>query len=174
MHSKIIRSLLGLFALTLALNLHAQSLLGRVVSVADGDTITVLDINKTQHRVRLSGIDAPEKNQAFGEASRKSLSELVANKKVTVIWERQDKYSRKLGKVMLGELDCNLEQLRRGLAWHYKKYENEQPPVDRKSYANAEEVARSKKVGLWGEPAPIAPWDFRSAQRVTTMNENNF
>lgn len=168
MHSKIIRSLLGLFALALTLHLHAEILLGRVIHIADGDTITVLDAKKNQHRVRLTGIDAAEKNQVFGDASKKSLSEPIADKNVNIHWDNQDKYSRKLGKVTLGELDCNLEQLRRGFAWHYKYYEGEQPPVDRKSYANAEKVARSKKISLWRDLEPTPPWEFRKTQRDST------
>ena len=161
--TKPITHVIGLLALVLTLNLRAEILLGKVVNIADGDTITVLDNKKIQHKVRLSGIDAPEKNQAFGGASKKSLSELLADQEVTVRWDKEDKYNRKLGKVMLGDLDCNLEQLRRGMAWHYKKYQNEQPPADRQGYASAEELARTKKIGVWSDSEPIPPWEFRKA-----------
>jgi endonuclease YncB( thermonuclease family) len=147
------------------LNLHAEILLGKVVNIADGDTVTILDNKKIQHKVRLSGIDAPEKNQAFGGASKKSLTALLSDQDVSVYWDKEDQYNRKLGKVMLGELDCNLEQLRRGMAWHYKKYQNEQPTADRQAYSSAEDMARSKRVGLWSDSQPIPPWDFRKAER---------
>lgn len=79
----------------------ADVLVGQVVGVSDGDTITLLDANKTQHKIRLAGIDAPEKAQAFGQASKKSLSDLVYRKQVAVYWEKKDRYQRTLGKVTL-------------------------------------------------------------------------
>jgi endonuclease YncB( thermonuclease family) len=103
---------------------------------------------------------------AFGGASKKSLSELLADQEVTVHWDKEDKYSRKLGKVMLGDLDCNLEQLSRGMAWHYKKYQNEQPPADRQGYASVEDLARTKKIGVWSDSEPMPPWEFRKAGRA--------
>jgi endonuclease YncB( thermonuclease family) len=161
--SKSLICIVGVFA---ALNLHAEVLLGRVVHVADGDTITLLDSKKIQHKIRLSGIDAPEKYQPFADESKKSLSDLVADQNVTVYWDKQDKFSRKLGKVMLNNLDCNLEQISRGMAWHYKKYQNEQSLVDRQTYASAEEEARLNKSGLWIDSEPTSPWEFRTAPRM--------
>ena len=105
----------------------AGTLTGQVVKVADGDTITVLE-NNAQHRVRLQGIDAPEKGQAYGNASRKHLASLVAGKTVTVEWDKRDRYGRILGKVMLGAVDVCLEQVRAGHAWHFKRYQHEQSP----------------------------------------------
>jgi endonuclease YncB( thermonuclease family) len=89
--------------------------------------------------------------------SLESLSELLVDQNVTVHWDKEDKYSRKLGKVVLGNLDCNLEQIGRGMAWHDKKYQNEQTPAERQAYATAEELARSKKVSLWSDSEPIPP-----------------
>jgi endonuclease YncB( thermonuclease family) len=156
---------LGLCSLLWTLNLHAEVLWGKVVKVADGDTITLLEANKTQHKIRLSGIDAPESKQAFGAASKKSLSSMVAGQTVAVQWTKQDKYNRKVGKVMLGDMDCNLEQLKRGMAWHYKKYEREQPRDERQQYDAAEAAARVARVGLWRDVDPIPPWDYRKARR---------
>ena len=107
-------------ALCLVLQVQAETLLGRVIRVQDGDTITVLDDTRTQHKIRLTGIDAPERRQAFGNVSRQSLAEQVAGQSVAVEWDKVDRYGRKVGKVLLGGLDCNLEQIKRGLAWHYK------------------------------------------------------
>jgi len=163
--SKTLIQTLGLFAITFALNLHAEILLGKVVKVADGDTITVLDANKTQHKIRLRGIDAPESKQAFGAVSKKSLSSMVAGQVVAVHWDKEDKYSRKLGKVMLGDMDCNLEQLKRGMAWHYKKYQRDQPREERQQHDAAEQAARVARVGLWSDVDPIPPWDYRKARR---------
>ena len=148
-------------ALCLALQANAETLLGKVINVADGDTITVLDDTNTQHKIRLAGIDAPEKRQAFGNVSRLSLAEQVAGQSVTVEWFKFDKYRRKLGKVLLGGLDCNLVQIKSGMAWHYKQYQREQSPADQQSYAAAEIEARAAKLGLWRDTAPMPPWEFR-------------
>lgn len=150
----------------MALHAHAETLTGRTVGVSDGDTITVLDINNTQHKIRLAGIDAPEKSQPFGQRSKESLSELVFNRTVTVETDKVDRYRRKVGKVRTPEgMDANLEQVRRGLAWHYKEYEQEQTEADRATYAAAEDVARGQRRGLWGDAQQVAPWEFRKAQR---------
>ncbi len=134
---------------------------GRVVGVSDGDTVTVIDANKTQHKIRLSGIDAPEKAQAYGQKAKESLSDLVFGQKVDVEWNKQDRYGRIVGKIMLGGVDINLEQIKRGMAWHYKEYQNEQSPEDRIGYAQSELQAQVKKIGLWRDPAPIEPAVFR-------------
>jgi endonuclease YncB( thermonuclease family) len=143
----------------------AQSLVGKVVSVADGDTITILDFDRTQHKIRLSGIDAPERSQAFGRLSREHLASLVAGEKFAVETDKTDRFGRSVGKVLLHGRDINLTMVAAGLAWHYKKYEMEQPAVDRLSYANAEVQARESRAGLWRDPEPTAPWDWRTAKR---------
>lgn len=144
---------------------YAELLQGKVVGVTDGDTITILDSAHTQYKIRLAGIDAPEKKQPFGQVSKRSLSELVFNKSVLVDWSKYDRYKRIVGKVWVNNLDANLEQVKRGLAWHYTKYEKEQPIEDRLSYSQAEEVARKSREGLWVETNPIPPWDWRKARR---------
>lgn len=143
-----------------------QTLEGRVVGVADGDTITVLGAGNRQTRVRLQGIDAPESAQAFGQVSKRNLSELVFEKQVVVEYEKTDRYGRTLGKVLAGGRDVNLLQVKAGLAWHYKYYQDEQSPADRRLYADAETEARSAKRGLWADPGPIPPWDFRRGKRA--------
>ena len=147
---------IALFNLSVADTLH-----GRVVGVSDGDTVTILDANNKQHKIRLSGIDAPEKAQAFGQKSKESLSEMVFGKSVDVEWDKQDRYGRTVGKIMLGGLDICLEQVKRGLAWHYKQYQNEQSPEDRDAYAQYQSQAQERRVGLWRDPAPIEPAVFR-------------
>ena len=142
-----------------------QTLTGRVVSVADGDTVTVLDSNDTQHRIRLEGIDAPESHQAFGEQSRQSLAEMVSGKEVTVNYQKTDQYGRLVGKILLDGKDINLEQVSAGMAWHYKFYENEQTPEDRELDAKAEETARSVRRGLWQDPNPVEPYQFRKEEK---------
>lgn len=146
-------------ALLLPLSSHAEVLNGNVVSVSDGDTITVLDSSHGQNKIRLSGIDAPEKKQGFGQRSKQSLSDLVFNQRVTVESNKRDRYGRIVGKVVLPSgVDANLQQIKRGMAWHYKAYEREQPPEDRVTYAEAEKAARAARVGLWQDAQPVPPW----------------
>jgi endonuclease YncB( thermonuclease family) len=142
-----------------------QTLTGRVVSVADGDTVTVLDAENTQHRIRLSGIDAPESHQAFGSRSKQSLSDLVFGRDVAVLYSKTDQYGRLVGKIMFDGQDANLVQVKAGMAWHYKEYQREQTPEDRDLYARAEEEARAQHRGLWQDPNPIEPSQFRREQR---------
>jgi endonuclease YncB( thermonuclease family) len=147
--------------LLVVVSAQAETFQGRVVGVADGDTITVLDADNTQHKVRLSGIDAPEKAQAYGQRSKQSLSGLVFGKSVVVETTKRDRYGREVGKVLADGLDVNLEQVNRGLAWHYKAYQREQPPADRTTYSEAEQAAREARTGLWQDPEPVPPWEFR-------------
>ena len=144
---------------------QAETLSGRVVRVTDGDTIVVLDASKVQHKIRLTGIDAPERGQAFGTKSKEHLSDLVAGKSVVVDYSKYDRYQRILGKVLLNGEDVNLEQVKAGLAWHYKKYQGEQSPSDRVKYSDAELEARRHKLGLWHDPSPVPPWEYRQAKR---------
>ena len=134
---------------------------GEVVSVADGDTLTVLDARRKQHRIRLAGIDAPERTQPFGTRSRRHLAALVFRKTVTVEFEKRDRYGRVVGKVILGGTDASLEQVSAGMAWHYKGQASEQAPSDRVAYAWTEEDARVARRGLWRDPSPVPPWEYR-------------
>ena len=154
-----------ILALLFGLTCHAGTINGRVVSVADGDTVTVLTADKVQHKIRLSGIDAPEKAQAFGHRSKESLSGLVYDKTVTVETEKKDRYGRDVGKMLVNGMDVNLEQVQRGFAWHYKEYEREQSSNDRKLYDLAERAARAARRGLWLDAEPLPPWEFRKTKR---------
>ena len=143
----------------------AQSLTGRVVRIADGDTITVLDSANTQHRIRLEGIDAPESLQAFGARSKQSLSQMVFDRDVTIVYQKTDPYGRLVGKITFDGKDINLEQVKLGMAWHYKEYQLEQTPEDRELYAKAENEARIARRGLWQDSNPIEPSAFRKEER---------
>lgn len=162
MNKILIAGLLLAFSVTA----RADLITGRVIGVADGDTITVLDNSNTQHKIRLAGIDAPEKKQAFGNVSKKTLSDLVYGKQVDVEWQKHDRYGRTVGKVLVNGLDANLEQVKRGMAWFYKKYQNELVIDDRLAYLHAEEDAQSNRVGLWADKYPAPPWEFRRAKRA--------
>lgn len=150
-------------ALLLSLQLFAQAevLVGTVVGVSDGDTITVLDADKTEHKIRLMGIDAPEKSQAFGSASKQALSNYIYQREVTVEYKKKDRYQRILGKVILDKQDICLAMISDGMAWHYKDYEKEQSKTDRDLYSQAEIKARSEKIGLWQDNKAIEPSAFR-------------
>lgn len=140
----------------------SEPIKGEVVSIADGDTLTVLDASHVQHKIRLSGIDAPEKSQPFGQRSKQALADQVFRKRVTVEWTKQDKYRRIVGRVLTSDgTDANLKQLELGMAWHYKHYQNEQLSHERERYNLAEEKARSQRIGLWQDMNPEAPWDYR-------------
>lgn len=150
--------LLGL----LVCNANATNILqGLVVGVSDGDSLTMLDAEKRQHKIRLQGIDAPELKQAYGQKSKESLSKLVYNKTIKVHWFKKDRFGRTVGKVMLGDIDICLEQVRRGMAWHFKDYQDEQSVKDRDLYDRAEVEARELRMGLWQDAAPIEPAVFR-------------
>ena len=168
----IIICLISLFLYTPAL---ADTLQGKVIKVADGDTVTIVDDSGTKHRIRLMGIDAPEKNQPYGDVSTQGLVELVSGKTVTIEYEKRDRYKRIAGKVLVdpqGEvfcmaLDCvkkidaGLEQIKAGMAWHYKYYQMEQSEEDRRLYSEAELEAREKPIELWKDKEPMAPWEWR-------------
>lgn len=150
-----------LLTLLFAFACNAETITGHVVGVADGDTITVLDDTNTQHKIRLAGIDAPEKKQAFGNRSKESLSDLVFDKTVNVETEKRDRYGREIGKVLVNGQDVNLVQVERGMAWFYRQYQREQSPNDRRLYEAAEDAARADKRGLWRDADPMPPWEFR-------------
>ena len=125
---------------------QVMTITGKVVGVADGDTITVLDATNRQHKVRFQGIDAPESNQAFGSRSKQSLSEMVFGKPIIVQYYKTDKYGRPVGKVLGGGRDINLEQLRAGMAWFYRFYEKEL----------SKDLCGSRERGEGGAPGPLA------------------
>jgi len=147
-----------------------QALHGVVVAVSDGDTITIRDDHNNAKKIRLQGIDAPEKQQDFSNVSRKHLADLVAGKEVDVEYEKLDQHGRIVGKVTLKNVDICLEQIKAGLAWHYKFFEGEQTASDREVYAAAETRARAARLGLWQYEAPIAPWDFRHGPEVDRIS----
>lgn len=174
---RTLRTLHGAVYLLVFLVLMASagggSLTGKVVAIADGDTITVLDASNVQHRIRLQGVDAPEHRQAFGTVSRTHLGDLVFGKTVTVEYSKTDQYGRIVGKVLLAGRDICLEQVEAGMAWHYKQYQDEQTPEDRKLYAQAEDAARATQKGLWADAHPIPPWDFRHGTRSPLLYDKN-
>jgi endonuclease YncB( thermonuclease family) len=132
---------------------------GKVVGVSDGDTLTML-ISGRQTKVRLAEIDAPEKRQPFGERSKQSLSDLVYGKRVKVNQQDRNRYGRVVGRVYTESLDVNAEQIKRGMAWIYPKYNRDRPLLA------LEREARGAKRGLWTDPNPIPPWEYRHSGKT--------
>jgi endonuclease YncB( thermonuclease family) len=158
---QLIKAALLATLLSLSATAQPQTITGKVVGVSDGDTITVLDGQKRQHKVRLNGIDAPESSQDFGSRAKQSLSDLVFGKTVTITSRKKDKYGRTLGTVTLDGKDINEEQINRGMAWFYRAYQAELPANVAAVYGLAETRARQEKRGLWADAVPTPPWDFR-------------
>ena len=148
-----------LFLIAAAVGVSGAEIVGRVVGVSDGDTITVLDdLDKGRFRVRLSGIDAPEKKQAFGQKSKQYLSGLIFGKVVSVRFTSIDRYGRIVGRVYLDRADICREMIAAGFAWHNVHFDKSP------EYADAEKQARDGRRGLWADTAPpVPPWEFRRA-----------
>lgn len=148
--------------LTLSFIFFAQlsfaQLIGKVVSIADGDTFTML-VNNERIRIRLHGIDCPEKGQDFSNVAKDLLSNYVFGKTVTVKEMDTDRYGRTIGMVVIDSVNVNQKLLEAGLAWHYTQYDKNP------AWAKLEREAKNKKLGLWSLPNPIAPWDYRKGIR---------
>lgn len=127
----------------------------KVIGITDGDTIIVLTKDKKQVKIRLEGIDCPEMKQDFGTKAKQATSDLCFGKQVSIHKSGVDRYGRTLAYVYVGDTCINKELLKLGMAWHFKKYNGDQ------KLAQLEILAREKKVGLWSQQDPIAPWEWR-------------
>jgi len=134
---------------------YSQIIEGKVIKIKDGDTIEILLQGNNPITIRLNGIDAPEKKQAFGQKSKEKLSEMIFGKIVKVDCNGKDRYGRVIGDIYLDEVNINEEMVKSGLAWHYKKYSKSD------ILAEYEDEARNNRRGLWADKNPIPPWDFR-------------
>lgn len=139
---------------------------GKVIIVYDGDHLALQTKDKKIYSIRIQGIDAPEDQQEFGKKSRKKLSDLVIDKEVKVIVHKKDLYDRYVGSVYINGQDVGLKQIENGMAWHFKRFSSEQSADSRMRYTKTEIKARGDKVGLWGEKAPMPPWEFRNEEPV--------
>lgn len=140
--------------------------LGKVVAIADGDTVTVLTSEKKQVKVRLRGIDAPERKQAFGTKARDRLAELAMGKTVAAAGEGRDKYGRTIASLSVDGRDLGEQLVAEGLAWHYVRYS------DDPQLAAAERKARSARLGLWGDPEPVPPWEWRASAKERSREKS--
>lgn len=149
--------LILLFAFSLAqFEAFAQRFTVKVVGVSDGDTFTAINRDNLQLKVRIYGIDAPEKGQDFGNKAKQTLSDYIFGQDVTIDVQSRDGWGRYISYVYTPDgKDVSLLMLKDGMAWHFKKYDSTE------EYSKAEEQAKKKKVGLWSVPNPVAPWDYR-------------
>ena len=159
------RFYLCLFFLLLSTHVSAEMLTGRIIGVSDGDTITLLDAAHISHKIRVAGIDAPEKKQPFGEKAKTSLSTLAYNRTADADCRKTDRYRRKVCVVFVGGKDVGLEQIKAGMAWWYQQYAKEQTHQERIDYEHAESQAKRHRYGLWSGPNPTPPWEWRHPGR---------
>jgi len=156
-----IKILLLALTLTFSLVIHAETIEGRVVGISDGDTLTVLDAGNTQFKIRLAAIDAPEKAQAFGQRGKEKLSDICYGKQASVTVVDTDRYGRTVGEIVCDGTNANEAMIKSGLAWVYRKYA--------KGYGHLyafEDEAKAAKRGLWADPNPTAPWEWRKTKRT--------
>lgn len=140
---------------------------GKVIGISDGDTIKILTEDKQELRIRLNGIDCPEKKQAFGTKARQFTSDMVFGKTVSVRYKSKDRYGRILGDVILNDsINLNYELVRAGYAWWYRQYAKKDTVLEQ-----LENEARIAKRGLWADKNPVAPWEYRKMKRTKSTSK---
>ena len=145
--------------LLFTLSAQAETLEGKVIKIADGDTLTLLTSSNKQVKVRLAGIDTPERKQPFGNRAKQALSNLAFQKQALVEVETIDRYGRTIGVVFVGSKNLNAELVKQGMAWVYRKY------TDDERFYVLESEAKQSKRGLWLDENPIPPWEWRKGKR---------
>lgn len=150
-----------IFNIFLLSNIAAQNdtLLGRVIALEDGDSFTMLTSKKTQYKIRLKHIDCPEKGQAFGKKAKQSLSDYIYPLDVLVVYSDTDRYGRIIGDVYQRYRYINLLMVQKGMAWHFVKYSKDV------RFEDAQLKAEQLRLGLWKDPHPMSPWDWRKMKR---------
>ena len=157
------------YILLLCLPLMAEEFRCLVVAVNDGDTITVLDAQKKQQKIRLDSIDAPERGQAYGTQAKQFLSTLVFRQNVRIVSSGEDRYGRTLGTVFIGKKNINLMLVEEGYAWHYVSYAE-----GKQEYADAQARAQKARRGLWADSTtPVPPWDYRKGKKSKQNKEQD-
>jgi len=146
------------------LNIIEKKIQGKVIKIADGDTFTMIFDNDFDVRVRLNGIDCPEKNQPFSKRAKQLLSDFIFGKMVVVKYKEKDRYGRVIGDVYIDGLHVNYEMVKYGLAWHFKRYSDDD------QLDSLEKDARYKRIGIWSNKNPIPPWEWRKGTRPIKSN----
>jgi micrococcal nuclease len=150
--------------LALTYLIAADTLTGKVVKIADGDTVTIL-VGERQVKIRLFGIDAPERGQDFSRKSKEALADLVFGKEVRVVTHGNDRYGRTVGDIYVGNTYVNEKMVKDGWAWNYARYSKS------KHFAELEQEAREAKKGLWAGKMPIPPWKYRAQERAEKQSQ---
>src|SRR5215831_2096943 len=149
--------LLSSWLLFTPLSVFAEQIVGQVVGILDGDIIEVLHNNNRRERIRLNGIDCPEKGQAYGKKAKQTVSQLVFGKNVTLRTHGLDRYGRTIADVFLADgINVNHELVKEGWCWWYQKYAPEDVIL-----AELQRRARRSGLGLWADPDPVPPWEWR-------------
>lgn len=154
--------------LTFLLSFYATStwagaMTGQVIKILDGDTFVLSDTDNTEHHIRILGIDAPEKDQKYGDEATDSLKQLIYGEDVTVTDTKSDQYGRTLGRVLANGQDAGLEQIKRGMAWSYKASKSKKFT----GYSEAQKEAKASQIGLWQDAKPKAPSRWRHRAKRT-------
>lgn len=166
-------TLVALLSLAFAGAVQAKTMEARVVHVADGDTITVLSYATNEKvRIRLKGVDAPEKDQTHGQEAKRALSWLLDDADVVIDYDEKDKYGRIVGQIAAGNVDAGLFMLEGGHVWVYRSYINKLSRDWQRAYLAAEQQARKNHKGLWADANPTPPWDYRKASKGKLTKEN--
>jgi micrococcal nuclease len=156
------RRILKVFTLVLLLPIYCLAQInGKVVKIADGDTYTLLNEKNEQLKIRMHGIDCPEKVQPYGRVAKDFLSALIFGKNVEAKVQAIDRYGRIVAITFINGKNINEEMIKAGLAWHYKKYDSNIV------WSALEKKAKQQKVGLWKDANPIAPWEWRNGKPIT-------
>jgi micrococcal nuclease len=131
---------------------------GKAIKIVDGDTFDLLTEEKKTLRIRMNGIDCPERKQDYYQAAKNALSNYIFNKEMSLVTNGHDRNKRVIATIFCNGENINLAMIRSGYAWHYKKYSADT------SFAEAEKQARLNKKGLWSMNNPVAPWEFRKTR----------
>lgn len=152
---------LAAFLTLLPLISCAETIVGQIIGISDGDTLILADASRASQTIRLLAIDAPELAQDFGQQARTALSAQVANQQATADCRTLDQRLHKLCVVSVAGRDVGLEQIRSGMAWWNKEHNAQQSAKERADYAQAEFMAKIHRYGLWNSKNPTPPWDWR-------------
>jgi endonuclease YncB( thermonuclease family) len=159
------RLIVAVLLMTLTAPVWADELRGSVLAVVEGETLLLLAADNSQHRIRLAGIDAPEKDQPFGDRSKQNLAKLTHGGGIRANCPKRDSYGWQVCKVYVRGQDIGLRQVYDGMAWWYRAHAQDQSATDRQRYAREEYEAREGKRGLWADPSPTPPWEWRAHRR---------
>ena len=154
------RTLIAIALTLISSAASADTLTGRVVGIADGDTLTLL-VGRQPYKIQIAAIDAPERYQAWGEQSKTHLSRLTLNRTAVANCSRLERWDHQACQVTVNGVDIGLQQIKEGMAWWVRQDTHTQSAEDQSAYESAELMAKMRRMGLWGATNPVPPWEFR-------------